>query len=50
MEHLLTLLRNNITFTGVLLIVCVSICLLSFDWNTIRRRARNTPALTSEEF
>lgn len=51
MEHLLTLMRNNIATTGVLCIMCVSILfLLLHDWNAIRRKAKHAKSITCATF
>lgn len=51
MEHLLTLLRDNIADIGVLLIVCVSILfILLHDWNTIRRKAKHARSIYYQNF
>lgn len=51
MEHLLTLLKDNIADIGMLLIVCVGILFfLLYDWNAIRRRAKHAKPVYHQDF
>ncbi|MBQ8806224.1 MAG: GIY-YIG nuclease family protein [Bacteroidaceae bacterium] len=51
MEHLLTLLADNFTYIGILLVVCVGILFLfCSDWNAIRRKARHAIPINTKDF
>ena len=51
MEQLLTLVKNNITLTVMLLFIGAGILfLLCHDWNTIRRKAKRAKSISCEDF
>ena len=51
MEQLLTLVKNNMTLTVMLLFIGAGILfLLCHDWNTIRRKAKRAKPISCEDF
>ena len=51
MEQLLTLVKNNITLTVMLLFIGAGILFLfCYDWNAIRRKAKRAKPITSDKF